>query len=93
MGGLSPPPSLYSYRYSDNYPYSPFYVPRRRLLLILVFELYPYDRPDRGLPLRFLFCFGEESTSKVEFTLISGRGFKSITARFARAVYLSYLCY
>ena len=51
------------------------------LLLIFVFEL--YDRPDRGLPLRFLFCFGEESASKVEFTLISGHGFKSIAARFA----------
>ena len=54
--------------------------------ILLVFELYTQDRPDRGLPLRFLFSFGEERASKGEFSLISGRGFKNLGAHFARGI-------
>ena len=55
--------------------------------ILLVFELYTQDRPDRGLPLRFLFSFGEERASKGGFSLISGRGFK----KFERALCARYL--
>ena len=37
---------------------------------------------EASLPLRFLFCFGEESASKGEFALISRRGLKIYTACF-----------
>ena len=53
--------------------------------IILVFELYTQDRPDRGLLLRFLsVSFGEERAS---FSLISGLGFK----KFGRALCARYL--